>query len=403
VGPSSNRTMRSIAGSSLLTWAVLSLWATSGASAAEPVDVDVVTSLTGGAAFLGQSGQKTLQIAEKTVNDDGGIQGRPLRFVFHDDQTSPQVAVQITGEIVAKGAPVFLGAMLYAQCKAMAPLVQGSGPTMYCLSPAMTAQRGDYVFASFLPTSGIAEAVLRYFHSRGWNRLGMLNSADATGQDAERAFGEALKKPALAAMSVVDREQFNGTDVSVGAQIERLRAANPDALIAYTTGAAMGTVFRGLTQAGFDVPVATSTGNVLYANMNQFASVLPKQLFFAAGAGSASGSGLRLAGGVVAQKRLVDAAFQKTGAKPDFGTEVVWDPAMIAVDALRHVGPAASAAAVQNHILSLTSYQGLSGTYDFSKYPMSGLGAENALVVRWSAAREDFEAVSEPGGEAIPH
>ncbi len=372
-----------------------------GARAAEPVDVDAVLSLTGGAAFVGQAGQKALQIAEKIVNVNGGIKGRPLHFVFDDDQTNPQVAVQLANEIIAKGTPVFLGAMLYGQCKAMAPLVQKGGPVMYCLSPAMTLPRGDYVFASFLPTSGIAEAVLHYFHDRGWNRLGMLDTTDASGQESERAFDELLKKPEFAGMAVVDQEHFNTTDVSVAAQIERLRGAKPDALIAYTTGAGVGTIFRGLAQAGFELPVATSTGNLLYAIMRQFASVLPKQLYFAAGAGSASGKGLKLQPGVIAAKKVVDQAFAAIGAKPDFGTEVVWDPAMITVDALRHVGPKGSAAAVQNYILGLTHYEGLSGTYDFAKYPTSGLGAENALVARWNAADQSFEAVSQPGGEPV--
>jgi len=381
--------------------AVVALALNQNARAAEPVDIDVVMALTGGAAFVGQAGQKTLQIAETIVNKDGGIKGRPVHFVFHDDETSPQVAVQITNQIIAKHPPVFLGAMLVGQCKAMAPLLQQAGPTMYCFSPAMSAKPGEFAFASFLPTTGIAQAVLHYFHSKGWARLGAITTTDASGQDSESAFDEVLKKPEFAGMSIVDREHFNAQDVSVVAQIERLRGAKPDALIAYTTGAAVGTIFRGLTQTGFDVPVATSTGNVLYTIMKQFASVVPKQLYFAAGAGSASGEGLHLKPGMIAQKKIVDAALKEIGAKPDFGTEVVWDAAMITIDALRHVGADASPAAVQNYILSLKSYEGLTGTYDFTKYPMSGLGSENALVVRWNAAQESFEAMSQPGGEPI--
>ena len=369
--------------------------------AAEPIDVDVVLPLSGGAAFVGQAGQKTLRIEEAIVNKEGGIKGQPLHFTFHDDQTSPQVAVQVTNEITAKRPSVFLGAMLVGSCNAMAPLIKNAGPTMYCLSPALSTKKGEYAFASFLPTTGIAEAVLRYFHARGWNQLGMLYTTDASGQDSERAFDEELQKPEFAGMSVVDREHFNSGDVSIAAQIERLKSAKPEALVAYTTGAAVGTIFRGLTQAGFDVPVATSTGNALYAIVKQFASVLPKQLYFAAGAGTASGAGLHLKAGTIAQKKIVEAALDKIGDKPDFGTEVVWDPAMITVDALRHVGPDASPTDVQKYILDLKSYEGLSGTYDFVKYPMSGLGSENALVVRWNDKQTSFEAVSQPGGEPI--
>ena len=74
------------------------------AAAADPYDLNVILSLTGGASFLGKAEQQSLQLAEKWVNENGGIQGRPLHLVFHDDQSSPQVAVQLASQVVA-GAP----------------------------------------------------------------------------------------------------------------------------------------------------------------------------------------------------------------------------------------------------------------------------------------------------------
>src|SRR4051794_14894189 len=50
-----------------------------------PYEIPVIISLTGGGAFLGQEEQDSLRIAEKTFNKDGGIHGRPIRFVFLDD------------------------------------------------------------------------------------------------------------------------------------------------------------------------------------------------------------------------------------------------------------------------------------------------------------------------------
>ena len=59
------------------------------AEAADPYNINAILPLTGGAAFLGKGEQQALQIAEKFVNKTGGIKGRPLEFVFHDDQTEP--------------------------------------------------------------------------------------------------------------------------------------------------------------------------------------------------------------------------------------------------------------------------------------------------------------------------
>ena len=58
--------------------------------------------LTGGGAFLGEQQKAIIEQTEKVINRDGGIHGKPVHFVFHDDQTSPQVAVQLTTEVIAR-------------------------------------------------------------------------------------------------------------------------------------------------------------------------------------------------------------------------------------------------------------------------------------------------------------
>ena len=74
-------------------------------------------------------------------------------------------------------------------------------------------------------------------------------------------------------ITVVDRAHFNTTDVSVAAQIEHIKAANPQVLIAWSTGTPIATVFKGIVQAGLDIPIATTNGNMTYAQMTQYACV----------------------------------------------------------------------------------------------------------------------------------
>ena len=86
------------------------------ARAADNFDIDVVMPLTGGGSFLGQGEQQALQLAEKVANANGGIGGKQVHFVFHDDQTSPQTAVQLTNEVLAKHPSVLLGSSIVAMC-----------------------------------------------------------------------------------------------------------------------------------------------------------------------------------------------------------------------------------------------------------------------------------------------
>jgi branched-chain amino acid transport system substrate-binding protein len=91
--------------------------------AADPVEVPVVISQTGQGAFLGAQLRQGMELAEALTNKTGGIGGRPLKLVFYDDQTNPQVAIQLFNGFAAKHASVVLGPAFTAPCLAAAQIV----------------------------------------------------------------------------------------------------------------------------------------------------------------------------------------------------------------------------------------------------------------------------------------
>jgi branched-chain amino acid transport system substrate-binding protein len=174
---------------------------------------------------------------------------------------------------------VLLGSSLVGACSAMAPLMQ-DGPAMYCFSPGIHPPAASYVFTSSVSTIDLTDALLRYFRLKGWTRIAFMTSADATGQDAEHGLNEAAARPENKDITVVERAHFNITDESVAAHIEHIKAANPQALVAWSTATPIATVFKGIIlQAGLDIPIATTSGNMTYAQMTQYAGFLPKQLY----------------------------------------------------------------------------------------------------------------------------
>ncbi len=104
--------------------------------AAEPYEINTILSLTGNIAFVGQTQLQSLKAIETMVNADGGIQGRPISFVVSDDESSPQTAVQLAHNLVAKNVPIILGSSSPNACGAIAPLVAANGPLLYCLANA---------------------------------------------------------------------------------------------------------------------------------------------------------------------------------------------------------------------------------------------------------------------------
>jgi branched-chain amino acid transport system substrate-binding protein len=370
------------------------------AGAADPVEINVILPLTGGASFLGKSEQQALGLAERLVNADGGIQGRPLHLVFQDDQSSPQLAVQLTNQVLASGPPVVLGSSLVAMCNAMAPLML-SGPVQYCFSPGIHPAEGSYTFTTSVSTHDLARALIRYFRMKGWTRLAIMTSTDASGQDAEKGIDAALKLDENKPVELVSRQHFTPGDVSVSAQIESVKAVQPQAFIAWSTGAPIATIFKGIVQAGLEVPIGTTDGNMTHAQMTQYAAFLPRQLYIPAAKWATHGSKAPRSPAEAAAQERWDGAFKAAGLVPDAASAHPWDPTMIVVEALRKLGPDAKPAQLRDEIAHLKGFAGINGTYDYERVPQRGLDVEDAVVTLWDAASDNWVPVSEPAGAPL--
>ena len=370
------------------------------ALAAEPYQMNAVMPLTGSGAFLGKGEKRSLELLEKFVNDAGGIKGRPLQFVYHDDQSDPAVGVQLASGIVAKKPAVILGSSLVAICRAMSPLVQNGGPVQYCFSPGLHPASGSYSFTASVSTYDLAQLAIRYFRQKGWTRIAFLFSTDATGQDAENGFMQILAMPENKDMKVVAKAHFNITDVSIAAQVATIKAAQPQAFVAWSTGTPIATVFRGMLQANLDVPMATTDGNMTYEQMKSYASFLPKQLYIPAGQYVIRDPSL-VPADVSKEQAQFYRIFDAAGVKPDEPSELAWQPAMIVVHALQRLSPDASAEQIRDFIAHLKDSSSIDGTLDFQKVPQRGLDVSNAVMTLWNPQKQIWEVVSKPGGAPL--
>lgn len=374
-----------------------------GAQAADAYDIHVIVPMTGGASFVGLGQKASLEALQEQVNKAGGIQGHPVNFIFQDDQTSPQVAVQLVTDVLAtKPAPaVVMGSSLVGMCAAMAPLVNPNGPVDYCLSPAIHPAAGGYVFSASSSSIDQIAAVVRYYRMKGWTKLATLMTTDASGQDGDRAVDTVLAYPENKGMTKDIQEHFNPTDISVAAQIANIKASGAQAMIAWTTGAPAATVFKGMAQDGLDIPVAPTSGNQTFAAMAQWESFLPKQLMLASALYPEHEGVLTLDPRMEKAQHEMYAILMAHNLRADNQVATSWDAGSIVVASLRKLGPNATAAQLKDFIANLTDFAGVDGVYDFKKYPERGLGPDGSTVTTYDAATKSWKWLSKPGGEPL--
>jgi branched-chain amino acid transport system substrate-binding protein len=367
-----------------------------GAATPDPYELNVLLPLTGTNAFLGKTELETMKLIERLTNESGGIKGHPLKFVIQDDTSSPQVALQLANDLVAKKVPVIVGSSSAAICSAIAPILEKSGPVEYCFSPAIHPGPGSYVFSASVGTGDLSAILVRYFRERGWKNIALLTSTDATGQDFDRVIVAALALPENRDVHLVAHEHFNITDVSVSAQIAKIKGLSPQALITWTTGTPFGTVLRGIRDGGLDIPVAGANSNMSYLQLEQYADFLPSQLYFPGmRAMTPEGTG---AGPIKDAQARYFAAFAADHFRPDFPNNISWDPTQIIVNALQAIGPAATADQIHAYIENLHSWAGINGIYDFRGGDQRGIGEAAVVIHQWDPVKKDFVVRSRPAG-----
>ena len=385
----------------LLVLTALALTTTVAQSQPAPFEIPTILSLTGGAAFVGKDEAQALAVIEKMTNENGGIRGVPVHFAIRDDGSNPVTAVQLTTQIMQSHPALILGSTFVATCGAMMPLVLKDGPVEYCFSPGLNPPPQSYAFSGTASLKNDDQAIIRFMRNRGYTRMAIIASTDATGQANDKATDELMALPEFGKVQIVAHEHFGITDIDVSAQVAHLQAAQPQAILAWVSGPAFGTLLRGLHNAGVDLPIATSGANANADQLAQYASIMPSNLILPAFAYSLPRAILSKTP-MAKQNDEFSAAFKAMGYTPSpAASPYVWDTAQIVISAYRKLGTNATAQQVRDYILGLKNYIGINGAYDFSTGDQHGLTTDSVVFVRWDPQKKDFIAISGLGGKPL--
>lgn len=368
----------------------------------QPFDIYITLPLTGQVAFLGSETAKAVRGLQNLVNAHGGVRGRPINFVIADDESNPQVEVQLVSQEIAKKPAVIIGGELSAACRAaIGVLSKENGPVYYCLTPAVHPGPDDWYFSAGYSTADLLGATLRYLRDRGMTKFATIDTTDASGQDGDAAIAALLGEPEFKSMTLIDNEHFNVSDISVAAQLARIQSSGAQALIAWDSGAPFTTVMRGIRDAGMNIPVVSSQANLVYRYLDTSKDMLTGGPLLFPGVPP-------VAPEVIADRRVHQAIADFTTAlksqgvdRPDVSSATPWDPMQIVISAYRTLGFDATPAQVRSYIDGLRNWPGIYGDFNFATSPGRGAQGQWVMMVRFDPGADSFVPVSQPGGAPL--
>lgn len=102
-----------------------------GGASGEPIKVGVLIQLSGAAGVFGPPSQQAAELAEREINDAGGVLGRPIEIVIGDDATDANVAQEQAERLLNReNVDVLISTESSAAREAVLPIAQRAGKPM---------------------------------------------------------------------------------------------------------------------------------------------------------------------------------------------------------------------------------------------------------------------------------
>lgn len=226
------------------------------AYAADTVTIGVTGPKTGPAAQYGQAWVEGFDLALKSINENGGINGTPLEYIFEDSQNDPRQTVAIAQKFINDPKIVVeVGDFSSTSSMAASPLYQRAGLVQFGFTnshPDFT-KAGDFIWSSSIPQSQEQPLLADFaFNGLGMKKVAVLHLNTDWGTTAKNLFVESFT--ALGG-EVVAEEGYLPDEKDFRATLTRIKSAAPDGIMMesyYPDGAL---IARQLKDSGLDVPV----------------------------------------------------------------------------------------------------------------------------------------------------
>ena len=346
-------------------------------AAADPYVIGAVFDITGPGAPLGTPERDTVQMLEQQINARGGVKGHPIKVIILDNASDEAKSVTAVKKLIDEyHVLAIIGPSQTGTTLAAADTVQAAKvPMISCAAGIKIVDPvKPWIFKTAQSDAHAVAKVLEYCQAHKLQKLAILTVANAYGDSGKQQ----LKAQAAAAkIEIVAEESFGATDTDMTAQILRLRAKAPQAVVCWGTNPGPAIVAKNMKALNFTAPLIMSHG------------VANRKFLELAGAGA---EGVVLPAGKLLiaptlpmrdpqRKKLLSfsADFAKTyNREADSFGGYAYDALNLVLGAIASVGPDRTKI---RDFLEGAQFVGISGVFKFSKADHNGLAKDAFAMV----------------------
>ena len=229
---------------------------------AADLKIGVAEALSGGAAQYGAAIRNGFQLAAEQINAAGGINGDKIQLVVEDEQGKKEEAINVFKKLIFQDKVLMVfGPTLSNSAQAADPIAQGAKTVVFGTSNTADGitSIGDYVFRNSVTEADVLPETLKMaVRKANVKKVAVLYGND----DVFTKSGYDNFKKALADLNipVTTTETFAKGDVDFKAQLTKIKAGNPDAIVISALIAEGAPIMVQARQLGLNIPFIGGNG-----------------------------------------------------------------------------------------------------------------------------------------------
>jgi len=344
------------------------------AQAQDTIKIGVITDRVGVSKPYSEPSTEGLVFGANEINKRGGVLGKKIELLIEDDQSRPDISAALARKLIDQGAVFILSMSLTPATQ------QQQTVTMEAKTPQMTPMNSGDTLTTQLPNPYFWQTgplgsiqiatLLAHAKSKNLKRVALVTDNSDLGQLLAKFFKGGLEKSGI---QVVSEEIVPRGSTSATAQMQKLRAANPDAMfLAGVLTAENVLIFRAYRELGLKFPIHSSYNLSVPVYMSVAKGLIDGVTFVDAYDPDKP------------QVKAFEAAYRKETGKDPFNMHGYgYDGIMLVAEAIKKAG-APDKEKIRAAMQSLT-YEGVMGAqgmkYSFPEGKRTGFDP-NGMVVR---------------------
>jgi branched-chain amino acid transport system substrate-binding protein len=350
-------------------------------AAEEPYKIGAVFSVTGGASFLGDPEKKTAEMIVEEVNKSGGINGHPLQLVLYDtesDATKCNLAVKKL--IKTDGVPVVIGPSTSGESLAVVSVAEEAQvPLISCAASykiVSPVESRKWIFKVAGSDSHVVGKLFDYMKAKKIEKLAIMTVSDGFGASGRE---ELVRLAPDYGITIVADERYGPKDTDLTAQLTKIRSANPQAIVNWSTGPTQVLAVKNWNDLGMrSIPLFQSHGFGNRKNLELAGSAAEGVLLALARVNVGP-----LLSDDQPQKKIIMAYtsdYERRYKEPvsSFGGHA-WDSMHLAIAALKAVGP--NPAKIRDFLENTKGFVGQHGIFNMSPQDHNGLSKDDLEMI----------------------